>query len=212
MLCALMLPAEPTAAQASKGIPNALQGFSQNRNQPVQIEAATLEVRDRDKVATFSGGVNVTQGDTNMKAKLLVVYYDQEATPGAMKAATPGPQGAQQIRRLEAKGGVVVTQKDQIATGDTGIFDMRANTVTLLGNVTVSKGQNVMRGERLVVNLESGISTVEAGKSNGRVQMLINPNDASFKGLAKDKKSEGKTNTRASEAAKPAASRSSPIY
>ena len=29
--------------------PNALQGFSQNRDQPVQIEAATLEVRDKDK-------------------------------------------------------------------------------------------------------------------------------------------------------------------
>ena len=48
-----------------------------------------------------------------------------------MPAAKPGPGGSSQISRLEAKGGVTVTQKDQTATGDTGLFDMKANTVTL---------------------------------------------------------------------------------
>ena len=61
---ALLLAAGPLAAQPSKGPPNALQGFSQNRDQPVHIEASTLEVRDKDKMATFSGNVRVTQGDT----------------------------------------------------------------------------------------------------------------------------------------------------
>ena len=109
-------------------MPNALQGFSQNRDQPVHIEAASLEVRDKDKVATFSGNVVVTQGDTSMRCKSLVVFYDQEDGKGgktSMKAAQPGPGGKQQIRRLEAIGGVVVTQKDQTATGELGIFDMK---------------------------------------------------------------------------------------
>ncbi len=110
-------------AQPSKGPPNALQGFSQNRDQPVHIEATTLEVRDKDKVATFSGDVRVKQGDTNMRCKSLVVFYEQDAEPGdkskTMQAASPGPGGQQKIKRLEARGGVVVTQKDQTATGDT---------------------------------------------------------------------------------------------
>ena len=90
--------------------------------------------------------------------------------------ATPGPGGSQQISRLEASGGVIVTQKDQTATGDTGLFDMKANTVTLLGNVVVSQGQNVMRGERLVVDLTTGVSRVDAGESKGPVRMLIEQN------------------------------------
>ena len=45
----------------------------------MQIEAATLEVRDKDKVATFSGDVHVTQGDTKLRCKSLVVFYEQEA-------------------------------------------------------------------------------------------------------------------------------------
>jgi len=162
---ALWLAGSAVSAQTLKGERNALQGFSENRGKPVQIKAASLEVRDRDKVATFSGNVDVTQGDTNMKAKTLVVFYDQEATLGGMKAAQPGPEGAQSIRRLEAKGNVVVTQKDQVATGDQGIFDMKTNTVTLLGNVVMSKAQNVMKGDRLMVDLNSGVSRVEGRPS-----------------------------------------------
>ena len=52
---------------------------------------------------------------------------------------------------------MVVTQKDQTATGDLGLFDMKTNTVTLTGNVVMTQGQNVLRGERLVVDLTSGV-------------------------------------------------------
>jgi lipopolysaccharide export system protein LptA len=169
---ALALLSPPVIAQQPAGVPNALQGFSQNRDQPVQIEAATLEVRDKSGVATFSGNVKVIQGDTTMRCKSLVVYYQGDDKSGGVKAATPGPTGSQSISRLEALGGVIVTQKDQTATGDKGLFDMKTNTVTLSGNVVVSQGKNVMRGERLVVDLTSGVSRVESSKQ-GPVRMLI---------------------------------------
>lgn len=167
-------------AQPSKGPPNALQGFSQNRGEPVHIEAATLVVRDKDKVATFSGNVKVTQGDTGMRCKSLMVFYEQdgaEANGGkTMQADTPGPGGEQKIKRLEAHGDVVVTQKDQTATGDLGIFDMKTNVVTLQGNVMMTQGQNVLRGDRLMVDLTTGVSRVESGKNGqGRVQGLFQP-------------------------------------
>jgi lipopolysaccharide export system protein LptA len=184
---ALALPGAALKAQpAAKGPPNALQGFSQNRDQPVHIEAATLEVRDKDKVATFSGNVKVTQGDTGLRSKSLMVFYEQEGdnAGGAeaaktMQAATPGPGGQQKIKRLEARGAVVVTQKEQTATGDLGIFDMKTNTVTLSGNVMMTQGKNVLRGDRLVVDLTSGVSRVESGKNGqGRVQGLFVPGGA----------------------------------
>ena len=171
-ILAAAMSVAPAQTSTGKGVPNALQGFSQNRGQPVQIEAASLEVRDKQKVATFTGNVKVVQGDTTMRCKTLVVFYDSQ-TAGTVKAASPGPGGAQQIRRLEARGGVTVTQKDQTATGDAGVFDMQANTVTLIGNVVVSQGPNVMRGDRLVADLTTGVSRVDAGKSHGPVRMLI---------------------------------------
>jgi LptA/(LptD N-terminal domain) LPS transport protein len=54
-------------AQKNPGPPNALQGFSQNRDEPVKIRAASLELREKDKMATFTGDVYVLQGDTEMR-------------------------------------------------------------------------------------------------------------------------------------------------
>ncbi len=175
-IMAAAMPAATAQSGTTKNVPNALQGFQQNRGQPVQIEAASLEVRDKDKVATFSGNVKVVQGDTVMRCRSLTVFYEQQgqqapAGGAPMKAAAPGPGGSSSISRLEARGGVSVTQKEQTANGDTGLFDMKANTVTLIGNVVVSQGANIMRGERLVVDLTTGVSRVEAGK--GPVKMLI---------------------------------------
>src|SRR6202030_2233599 len=75
------------AQSAVTGVPNAMQGFSQNRDQPIQIESATLEMRDKKKEATFSGNVKVIQGDTTMTSKTLVVFY--ESTGGAPAAGAP---------------------------------------------------------------------------------------------------------------------------
>ena len=159
------------AAQAGQGPANALQGFSKNRDEPVQIEAASLEVRDKDKVATFSGNVHVIQGDTDLRSKTLVVFYEDDGSKGAgIKAAQPGPGGSSKIKRLEASGNVLVTQKDQTATGDKGVFDMKTNTITLIGNVVISQGQNVLRGERLVVDRETGVSRMEGGRVQGIFQ------------------------------------------
>jgi lipopolysaccharide export system protein LptA len=170
---ATLLGAAALAAQPASGPPNALQGFSQNRDKPIRINSATLEVRDKEKMATFAGDVHLVQGDTTLKSKTLVVFYDDDGAAKSANgpAAATASQSKQQIRRAEAKGGVIVTQKDQTATGDNGVFDMRANTVTLLGNVVISQGLNVVRGERLTVDMTTGVSRVEGG----RVQALIQP-------------------------------------
>jgi lipopolysaccharide export system protein LptA len=170
----LVMALSPAMAQAPAGPPNALQGFSQNRGEPVKIESTSLELREKDKVATFIGSVNLVQGDTTLKCKTLVVYYEPGAKPSGMKTAQSTPGGEQQIRRVEAKGGVMVTQKDQIASGENGLFDTTANTVTLMGNVVITQGQNVLRGDKLVVNLTTGVSHVESA-GQGRVQGLFSP-------------------------------------
>lgn len=164
-------PQRTAQAGAGQGPSNALQGFSKNKDQPVQIEAASLEVRDKDKLATFSGNVHVIQGDTDLRSKTLLVFYeDDSGNKGGIKAAQPGPGGSSQIKRLEAIGNVLVTQKDQTATGDKGVFDMKTNTITLIGNVVISQGPNVLRGERLVVDRGSGVSRMEGGRVQGIFQ------------------------------------------
>ena len=180
---ALIAASDVFAQGAMSGVPNAMQGFSQNRDQPIQIEAASLEMRDKKKEATFAGNVKVVQGDTTMTSKTLVVFYDSgpdQTTPapaakgsksGTMQSATPGPGGSSSIRRLEARGSVVVTQKEQVVTGETAIFEPRANLITMAGGVVLTQCKNVMRGDRLKVDMTTGVSRVES--DTGKVQVLI---------------------------------------
>ena len=156
--------------------PNALQGFSQNRNHPVNIESTTLEVRDKDKMATFLGNVKLVQGDTTMYCKTLVVYYEQGGANATGPTTQAGGTGNQQIKRIEAKGNVKVTQKDQVATGDNGVYDTAANKVTLNGNVVITQGPQVVKGDQLWVDLETGYSRVECKQAGCRVQALFLPN------------------------------------
>jgi lipopolysaccharide export system protein LptA len=199
VLLALVAAREAGAQSSVQGVPNAMQGFSQNRDQPIQIEAATLEMRDKKKEATFSGNVKVIQGDTTMTSKTLVVYYESssnaagapangapapapapapasaKAAPPAkgapIPAATPGPGGASSIKKLVAQGNVVVTQKDQVVTGESAVFDTKTNLVTMLGGVVLTQGKNVLRGDRLLVDMTTGVSRVES--DSGRVQGLF---------------------------------------
>ena len=197
--CAVIIAAAPQSfaqtrlAQGGAASSPAKPGQFENKDAPVQIEAATLEVHDKSKTATFSGNVQVVQGDTTMRCRSLVVFYGQEvgigeaggeATTGAAaKSQAGGTKGAQNIRRIEAHGGVTVLTKDQSASGDLGIYDLKTKTITLSGNVVVSQGQNVIHGERVVVDTETGNARVESGSSGagastgsgGRVRALIQP-------------------------------------
>jgi lipopolysaccharide export system protein LptA len=128
-----------------------------------------------------------------MRCRSLVVFYGQEVGIGeaggeantgtAAKSQLGGPKGAQNIRRIEARGSVTVLTKDQSASGDLGIYDLKTKTITLSGNVVVSQGQNVIHGERVVVDTETGNARVESGSSGagasagsgGRVRALIQP-------------------------------------
>jgi lipopolysaccharide export system protein LptA len=210
--------APPQLANPAQGILN------DNQDQPIQIDAATLEVRDKEKMATFAGDVQVVQGDTTIKCQKLVVFYGPE--PGAAANASQAkrqqqqpqqPQAQQQqppqqqqqagtmptrqqdIRRIEALGGVTVISKDQTASGDRGVYDLKTKTITLVHNVTVAQGKNVLHGERVVVDTVSGNahfdSNMNAQAQNGtsparppgRVRAVILPN--------KDAKGGGPANT-----------------
>lgn len=192
-LCAVLMilscPAAAGAQDNRSARPGPAQGLiqDQDQDQPIQIDAATLVVQDKLKTATFSGDVKVVQGDTTMKCQTLVVFYEREvglsngnADTAAPKPAASTTPGAQDIRKIEAHGGVTVVTKDQTASGDLGVYDVKTKTITLTGNVVISQGQNVVHGERVVVDTVTGNARVEAQRAGGatpsRVRALIQPN------------------------------------
>lgn len=156
-------------AQAQTG-GEAFTGFRTDNDQPIKIEADSLEVRDSQKMAVFKGNVDVQQGETTMKAARLNVFYEGQVRTG-------GAQSNQGIRKIEARGKVLVTSGNNTATGDKADFDMRTQVVVLSGNVVLSQCDNIIVGESLTVNLKNGQAQLSAAKrQNGRVTALFSPN------------------------------------
>lgn len=166
LLALAMLAAGGAMAQQKQTgtMSNAFQGLGVSGDEPIQFEAESLEVREQDRLAIFSGNVVVRQNQTVLKTAKLTVFYEGEA-------ASAAEQTAQQVRRLEAEGDVLVTSGNQTASGNRAVFDTKAKTIEVNGNVVLAQGDNVIRGPRLIIDVDSGQARMEGG----RVQMLIEP-------------------------------------
>jgi lipopolysaccharide export system protein LptA len=87
-----------------------------------------------------------------MTSRTLIAFYDSatppapntKAKPAPIKSATPGPGRSPSIRR--PKGRVAVTQEDQVVTGETAVFDTRANLITMLGVSRVESDSGKVQG------------------------------------------------------------------
>ena len=106
------------------------------------------------------------KGSSKLHASTLVIYL----TPKDATAAAGVPSSSSQVRRMEAAGPVTITSKDQIGTGDSGIYEKSENKVYLIGNVTLTQGPNVTKGDKLIYDLTTSQAAV-----TGRVRSMFLP-------------------------------------
>lgn len=145
-------------------------GTKQDRLQPIEIEADNLEIQQDKQVAIFAGNVSAVQGALRLQAQTLRVHY----LTGKNRASE-----GQSIAQIDAIGQVVFLSENETAQGDEGVYDVTAGIITLTGDVVLTRGESVIRGRRVVLNLETGLSTVESGEERaaggGRVRGLFVP-------------------------------------
>ena len=190
-----LLLAAPLAAQS---LTNSFGGLTESSKDPIDIESDVLVVHDKQKYATFKGNVKAVQGTTTLRAKELNVHYvggdnlatgakkegGEQTAPATKVADAQGGGGAAakkdtQITKIEAKGDVVITSEDdQTTTSDWAIYDLPAQQVTVGGNVVLTQGKNVLKGDRLVIDLTTGESRFENtgnAATGGRIRALFMP-------------------------------------
>ena len=149
---------------------------------PIEITADSLEVVQADRIATFEGNVDAVQGQLTLSADRLRVHYRGS---GQDEEANAGPSGSGgTIRRIEAFGNVVLTSPDETARGEVGVYDVATRQVTLDRQVVLTRQQNVIRGEHLVLDLDTGVSRVvarstasEGAPPEERVRAIFTPQE-----------------------------------
>jgi lipopolysaccharide export system protein LptA len=204
LLAAMLALEAPASAQT---LTNSFGGLSQSSADPIDIESDVLVVQDKQKVATFKGNVKAVQGTTTLRAKELNVHYvgGDKLTPGAKKesksaSAEPaetepksedgaGNENAK-ITKIEARGEVVITSEDdQTTTSDWALYDLPSQLVTVGGNVVLTQGKNVLKGDRLVIDLKTGESRFENtgnAAAGGRIRALFMPKQEGKDGAKAD--------------------------
>ena len=167
-------------AQAPRTGP--LSGFGGNSKEPIHIEAAQLQVFDKEQRAVYTGDVVAVQGKSTLRCSKLTIFYDNKQDANAKPKAAPAGQDQSSIRKLDCEGPVSVVSCTQTATGDHGVYEASTDLVTLTGNVVLADGPNVQNGDKLVYNLKDGTATVTSAqpRAGGRVGGIFVPgSDAS---------------------------------
>jgi lipopolysaccharide export system protein LptA len=165
MAILLVAPAFAEVARSGSLLPGA------NSKDPIQIEATKLDYFDREHKLVYTGNVVAIQGPSKLTASTLIIFLDSKDKE---PVGTPGiPSASSEVRRMEAEGPVTMSSKDQVGTGDRGIFEKTENKVYLIGNVTLSEGSNVTVGDKLVYDLNTNRAVV-----TGKVKSIFLPKDA----------------------------------
>ena len=165
VLLLALLSSAPAMAQAPALV------VKHDANAPINVSADKFLADSNAKTGTWSGNVLVVQGDMRMRAnsvRLNVVGKDNKPD------------------KILANGNVVVDSPNSgTVTGDNGVYDVVARTVTMTGKVVLTRQKDVMRGSQLTVNLETGVATLGGGAkatgpaNGGRVQGIFTPPSSS---------------------------------
>ena len=141
----LLLAATPAVAQSALK--------KHDTNAPIDVNADKIEVQDKQGISIWTGNVRVKQGDLDLASNSVKLFYRR-------KGDTP------EIVRLDAIGAVQLTSPSERATGAYGIYDVEHRLLTMTGGVVLNQNQSVLRGQRLVIDLASGRSTLDGRVSS----------------------------------------------
>ncbi len=172
------LAADPAGGQPLAKDPTA--GITRS-DEPIHITSNTLDVSQNDNIATFVGNVVVVQGDMRMTSdRLKITMVKNDAAKPANDDKNSPVTGGGQISTIDATGKVhVVTSNDQAADGQWAHYDAPTKIITMGDTVLLRQGQNVIRGAKLVVNLETNKSMIYGAGGDatkpGRVEGLFLP-------------------------------------
>jgi lipopolysaccharide export system protein LptA len=134
---------------------------------------------DQNK-AIFEGKVEVFHGKTKLESDKLVVLFDKKKENNNSKPSNTthtendntqhnkpvnrSPQGA--VSYIEALGHVILTTENDVITGDKGYYEVKKDTITLVGNVELKQNNNFLKGDKLVYNRITNESLLTSNKTS----------------------------------------------
>lgn len=121
----------------------------------------SLEYWDAKQLAVARGDATVIENENRLVADILTAHIKKAAS------------GKQEVERIDALGGVLISTKSEIVRGEEGVYEVPKQIATVCGNVKITRGENQLNGDCAVVDLKTGRSRMTGG--SGKVKGLILP-------------------------------------
>lgn len=151
-----------SSAKEKSGIP-----VNVNSGAPLNIAGDRMEASQKDREIIFEGHVVVQQGDLTITGKELRVF--------AVAGDKPNQDSMMdKIDRIEIEGDVRISQKEKLATAEKAVYYHQESKIVLMGNPTVSQGQDRLMGRLITLYIKEGRSVVEGGEATP-VQAVLHP-------------------------------------
>jgi len=146
-------------------LPLQLFALSSDGQQPIQVEADSLEVRDQENISIYTGNVHLNQGSLEFRCERLTLYFDDQKQLILMEM-TGSPAT---FRQLDDQQQELNGQADQLQ------YRQSESILILSGNARFSHVGDTIEGNKIQINTEN--DSVQAGSSDpdSRVKMLIQP-------------------------------------
>ena len=169
LACALTVSA--SAASADTKNAGGLGSLSTPKGEePIDFSSDAGYVDEANHTVVLSGHVIAQQGSMKLQADNIVAHYLSSGQNSNPANATNG-----KIESLEAAGNVVVTRPGEVVKAVKATYKMLEKQILMHGNVVATRGQNVVSGDSLIVDLVKESIRLEAGSSDGRVHGIFAP-------------------------------------
>lgn len=166
LLSAALLAVGPVQAQTSAPASGLSRGLQSD--QPMDVSSEAFERVESRCQTILTGNVEILQGQNRLRSPRLDVFYSPSARAGSNACGDD-------VARIEATGPVYYVTPQQNARGDAATFLGPEEQIIMTGNVVLTQGQDVLTGQRLVVNTRTNDARMEAG--GGRVRAVIFPSN-----------------------------------
>ena len=170
------ISSQGNTAYGDKAVYNVDAGIALMTGKDLRMEAPDQSLTARDTFEyhvaqgqlTARGNARLQRGEDTLEADTVSAVFAEDGT------------GKRRLRRMDAEDNVVIKTPTETLTGDRGQYLADTNTASVTGNVKITRGPNILEGDRAEINLETNVSRLLAGPpmqsgSGGRVRGVFFP-------------------------------------
>ena len=142
-----------------------LWALDSDREQPIEVEADSLELREQENISIYEGNVRLTQGSLEINSDRLVIHFNDAGDLELMEM-TGAPA---RLRRLDDERQEMRGQARRIN------YREAESVLELLQEARFSHAGDTIEGHRIRINTEDNSIQAGSADTDERVKMLIQP-------------------------------------